>query len=192
MENIFDKETILVNQKFTIVNNEYQILDEGGSEIGFVKEQSSALETILKLFMSQKMLPWKMNILDSQKNVLVTISKGLTFFLSKISVTNSAGTEIATIKQKFALKPKFEVCDTTGAVVASVEGNFVAWDFKVTDAQGNQIGSINKQFGGLAKEIFTDSDKYVVKISKSLSDPTLRSAVISAACIIDKVLKERN
>ena len=30
MENIFDKETILVNQKFTIVNNEYQILDEGG------------------------------------------------------------------------------------------------------------------------------------------------------------------
>ncbi|MBR6179470.1 MAG: hypothetical protein IKQ70_16515 [Bacteroidales bacterium] len=192
MENIFDKETILVNQKFTIVNNEYQILDEGGSEIGFVKEQSSALETILKLFMSQKMLPWKMNILDSQKNVLVTISKGLTFFLSKISVTNSAGTEIATIKQKFALKPKFEVCDTTGAVVASVEGNFVAWDFKVTDAQGNQIGSINKQFGGLAKEIFTDSDKYVVKISKSLSDPNLRSAVISAACIIDKVLKERN
>ena len=192
MENIFDKETILVNQKFTIVNNEYQILDEGGSEIGFVKEQSSALETILKLFMSQKMLPWKMNILDSQKNVLVTISKGLTFFLSKISVTNSAGTEIATIKQKFALKPKFEVYDTTGAVVASVEGNFVAWDFKVTDAQGNQIGSINKQFGGLAKEIFTDSDKYVVKISKSLSDPNLRSAVISAACIIDKVLKERN
>ena len=192
MENIFDKETILVNQKFTIVNNEYQILDEGGSEIGFVKEQSSALETILKLFMSQKMLPWKMNILDSQKNVLVTISKGLTFFLSKISVTNSAGTEIATIKQKFALKPKFEVCDTTGAVVASVDGNFVAWDFKVTDAQGNQIGSINKQFGGLAKEIFTDSDKYVVKISKSLSDPNLRSAVISAACIIDKVLKERN
>ena len=142
--------------------------------------------------MSQKMLPWKMNILDSQKNVLVTISKGLTFFLSKISVTNSAGTEIATIKQKFALKPKFEVCDTTGAVVASVEGNFVAWDFNVTDAQGNQIGSINKQFGGLAKEIFTDSDKYVVKISKSLSDPNLRSAVISAACIIDKVLKERN
>ena len=90
------------------------------------------------------------------------------------------------------MKPKFDVCDTSGAVIASVEGNFVAWDFKINDAQGNQIGSINKQFGGLAKEIFTDSDKYVVKINNSISDPNLRSAVISAACIVDKVLKERD
>lgn len=192
MENLFDKETIVVNQKFTIINNEYQILDESGAEIGFVKEQASSLESILKLFMSKKLLPWKMDILDPQKNVLISISKGLTFFLSKISVKNAAGVEIAQIKQKFALKPKFEVCNTAGAVIASVEGNFIAWDFKVTDAQGNQIGTVNKQYGGLAKEIFTDSDKYVVKIDKSLSDPTLRSAVISAACIIDKVLKERD
>ena len=192
MENLFNKETIVVNQKFTIINNEYQILDESGAEIGFVKEQSSALETVLKLFMSKKMLPWRMDILGPQKNVLISISKGLTFFLSKISVKNSAGTEIAQIKQKFALKPKFDVCDTSGAVIASVEGNFVAWDFKINDAQGNQIGSINKQFGGLAKEIFTDSDKYVVKINNSISDPNLRSAVISAACIVDKVLKERD
>ena len=192
MENLFDKETIVVNQKFTIINNEYQILDESGAEIGFVKEQASSLESILKLFMSKKLLPWKMDILDPQKNVLISISKGLTFFLSKISVKNAAGVEIAQIKQNFALKPKFEVCNTAGAVIASVEGNFIAWDFKVTDAQGNQIGTVNKQYGGLAKEIFTDSDKYVVKIDKSLSDPTLRSAVISAACIIDKVLKERD
>ena len=192
MENLFDKETIVVNQKFTIINNEYQILDESGAEIGFVKEQASSLESILKLFMSKKLLPWKMDILDPQKNVLISISKGLTFFLSKISVKNAAGVEIAQIKQKFDLKPKFEVCNTAGAVIASVEGNFIAWDFKVTDAQGNQIGTVNKQYGGLAKEIFTDSDKYVVKIDKSLSDPTLRSAVISAACIIDKVLKERD
>ena len=36
MENLFNKETIVVNQKFTIINNEYQILDESGAEIGFV------------------------------------------------------------------------------------------------------------------------------------------------------------
>ncbi|MBR4267522.1 MAG: hypothetical protein IKQ46_15890 [Bacteroidales bacterium] len=192
MENLFEKEVLVVNQKFTVLNNEYQILAEDGSEIGFVKENTSVLYTVLKLFLSNKMLPWSMQILDSQKNVLVTLSKGLTFWMPKISITNSQGVEIATIKRKFGLKPKFEVLNTTGNVVASVIGDFIAWDFVVYDAQDKEIGKISKKFGGVLKELFTDSDKYMVNINNSLSDKTLRAAVIAASCVIDKVLKERD
>ena len=64
MENLFAKNTLVVNQKFTVLNNQYQVLDAEGKEIGFIQEKSSLGRTLLQFIVSKKMLPFELNILD--------------------------------------------------------------------------------------------------------------------------------
>jgi uncharacterized protein YxjI len=64
-----------------------------------------------------------------------------------------------------------------------------AWDFNIQDASGDEIARITKMWAGLAKEMFTKGDKYVVQIHRPLDEP-LRSLVISAALAVDTVLNQ--
>lgn len=192
MENLFAKNTLVVNQKFTVLNNQYQVLDAEGKEIGYIQEKSSLGRNILQFIVSKKMLPFELNILDESKNVIASITKGITFFMAKITVKNSKGVEIAKIAQKFSLKPKFEITDMQGNKIATIAGDWFAWDFHITDSNGTEIGTVSKKWGGLLKEVFTDSDKYVVNISDSLTEENQRIAVLSTAVVIDMILKEQN
>ena len=79
-----------------------------------------------------------------------------------------------------------------GNKIAAIEGDWFAWDFHITDSKGTEIGTVSKKWGGLVKEIFTDSDKYVVNISDSLTEENQRIAVLSTAVVIDMILKEQN
>ena len=53
----------------------------------------------------------------------------------------------------------------------------------------DEVARITKTWAGLAKEMFTKGDKYVVQIHRPLEEP-LRSLVISAAVAVDTVLKQ--
>ena len=76
MANLFENNTLIVNQKFTVIANQYQIQDENGNEIGFVQENMSTGKKALSLLVSKKIMPFNLSILDAQKNVLATISRG--------------------------------------------------------------------------------------------------------------------
>ncbi|MBQ4235823.1 MAG: hypothetical protein II716_03155 [Treponema sp.] len=193
MSDLFEKNTLVVNQKFTVIANQYQVLDESGAEIGFVQENMSTAKKALSFIVSKKVMPFELNILDNEKKVLATISRGVTLLLSKTSIKNANGEEIAKINQKFTmLKPKFEIVDTQGQLIATIQGDWKAWDFHITTPEGTEIGTVSKQWNGALKEIFTDSDKYVVNINGSLEDRNKRIAIISTAIVVDMILKENN
>ena len=190
MENLFAQNTLVVNQKFTILNNQYQVLDTEGKEIGYIQEKSSAARNVLQLIVAKKMLPFTLNILDTSKNVIASLTKGVTFFMAKITVNNAKGEAIALISRKFSLKPKFEIFDMKNNKIAVIEGDWFAWDFHITDANGTEIGTVSKKWGGMLKEVFTDSDKYIVNINSSIDNENNRIAVLATAIVIDMVLKE--
>lgn len=192
MANLFDNNTLIVNQKFTVIANQYQIQDENGNEIGFVQENMSTGKKALSLLVSKKVMPFNLSILDSEKNVLATISRGVTLFLSKTSIKNASGEEIAKINQKFTmLKPKFEIMDTQDQLIATIQGDWKAWEFSIKSPDGTEIGTVSKKWGGALKEIFTDSDKYVVNITGDISENN-RIAIVSTAVVVDMILKENN
>ena len=136
------------------------------------------------------MLPFTLNILDTSKNVIASLTKGVTFFMAKITVNNAKGEAIALISRKFSLKPKFEIFDMKNNKIAVIEGDWFAWDFHITDANGTEIGTVSKKWGGMLKEVFTDSDKYIVNINSSIDNENNRIAVLATAIVIDMVLKE--
>lgn len=190
MNDFFSRKTLVVNQQFSLVENTYDVLGDDGQQIGQIKENLGIGKYILRLFVSKSMLPFNLEVTDAQGQVLANLKRGFTLFLSKINVVNAAGEVVGSVKQKFSLKPKFDLFDAQGNQFATIKGDWLAWDFKITDMNDNEIGTVNKQWGGVLKELFTDSDKYCVSVSDAVTDENQRMTLITVATLIDMILKE--
>lgn len=75
-------------------------------------------------------------------------------------------------------------------LIAEITGDWKAWNFKITDASNNQIGTISKKWAGAMQEIFTTADKYNVNINADYSNLENKIVILSGAITIDMVLKE--
>jgi hypothetical protein len=47
---------------------------------------------------------------------------------------------------------------------AHVDEPFLSWDFTLRDASSKKIGSVNRNFGGFARELFTDTGVYALRM----------------------------
>ena len=47
---------------------------------------------------------------------------------------------------------------------ASVDERFLSWDFSLMSEDGRLLGSVNRNFGGFAREIFTDTGVYALRM----------------------------
>lgn len=137
------------------------------------------------------MLPFLLEIRNSQDQLEASITRGWTFFLSKIEIKDGNGEVIGIIKQKFKLfKPTFKIYDQADELIAEISGDWKAWNFTIFDALNNQIGSISKKWAGAIKEIFTSADKYNVHIDTIYANQKNKIAILASAITIDMVLKE--
>lgn len=191
--NFFSGNTYFIDEKVNMFKfeNAYRVYDGDGQQLGNINQKLTGGQKALRLVLNKKMLPFLLEIRDAQGQLQATISRGWTFFMSKITIADANGTPVGQIKQKFTLlKPAFNIVDMAGIPLGYIKGDFVAWDFKITDAKNQPIGVVNKKWAGALKELFTSADKYHVHISGALEDTKTRIAIISAAVTIDMVLKE--
>lgn len=175
--------------KFT---NEYKVYNELGVQIGAIKQRMSGGHKFLTLLINKAMMPFKLEITDVDGQLQATISRGWTFWMSKIIVTDPNGAEIGLIKQKFKFfKPTFLISDpTNGTEIAQITGDWKAWNFAIQNPAGQDMGKISKKWAGAMKEIFTTADKYNVSIDPSYAENNYKVAIVATAITIDMVLKE--
>lgn len=194
MDKFFLNNTYVIDEKVQVLKltNGYKVYDANNNEIGLIKENMPGSRILLSLIVSKQNLPMTLEVYNMEGKMIASLTRGFTLFMSNMKVLDENGTQVATIKQKFGLKPKFELLDMSGAKIATIQGNWTAWDFSITDTNNNPLGSISKKFNGLAKELFTDADKYVVNIEPSVTDEAQRIAIASTAAAIDMILKENN
>ncbi len=172
--------------------NVYNVYNETGENIGAIKQRLTFGQKVLRLFVGKPMLPFKLDIVNQDDEVQATISRGWTFFMSKIVVGDAYGSEIATIKQKFKLfKPTFKIEDPNGSPIAEISGDWKAWEFKIKDSNQTDIGTISKKWAGAVREIFTSADKYNVHLDPARGENKHKAAILSAAITIDMVLKNQ-
>lgn len=194
MKNFFDHQYYIINQKvnFLKMANEYQVMDDSGQQIGKVKERLSGGAAILRFIINKAMLPFKLEIIDANEQVQATLSRGFTFFMSKITVTLPDGSPPFYIKQRFKMfSAGFTILDQSGQKIGEISGDWKAWNFSITDISGSEVGRVNKQWAGALKELFTTADKYMVTFDRKDMEYHKKVAIISAAITIDMVLKER-
>ena len=193
MNAFFQKNTFIIDQKTWTIANSYRVLGEDGQQIGAIQENLPASRLILSFFISKKNLPFTLHLQDAANNVMATIEKKFSFITATIEIKDGNGVKIGSIKQKFTLlKPAYEIYDANGQLIGTISGDWLAWDFKILDNQQKQLATISKKWNGAMKELFTDSDKYVISVSPQVTDDKMRMAIISASAVIDKINKEMN
>ena len=189
----FDSNSYFIDEKvnFFKFENAYKVFDDKGAEIGSVRQHLSFGQKMLRLLLNKAMLPFRLEIRDMSDTLQASISRGWTFFMSKIVIDDANGKNIGSIQQKFKFfKPTFKIFDGSQQLVAIISGDWKAWEFVIKDPSENQIGTISKKWAGAMKEIFTSADKYNVNINAGYKNEASKIAVIASAITIDMVLKE--
>ncbi len=190
----FEGNEFFIDEKvnFLKFENVYRVYNEKGEHIGMIKQKLTGGQKILRLLINKKMLPFRFEIRDAKDELQVTLSRGWTFWMSKITVAAPDGMVMGFIQQKFKLfKPNFHITDPQGNLIAEITGDWTAWNFSIKSSDGAEIGRIDKKWAGAMKEIFTSADKYNVSINPEYPEETNKIAIISAAVTIDMVLKEQ-
>lgn len=189
----FEHNEFFIDEKvqFIKMSNEYKVFNKEGQQIGMVKQMLSGGQTALRLLLNKAMLPFVLHIQDANGTSLVLIKRGWTFWTSKITILDTTGRVLGFIKQKMRLfKPTFKILNPQLQEVGVITGDWKAWNFDIKDNSGSSIGNINKKWAGVAKELFTTADKYIVSIRPEYTHEMNKIIILSAAITIDMVLKE--
>jgi uncharacterized protein YxjI len=193
VQEFFKHDDYFIDEKvaFLKFTNAYKVYNSAGDLIGAIKQTMPAFLKILSLFINKAFFPFKLDVLDNQEQVLATIKRGWTLFMSKITVLDAQGNILAHIRQKFKfLKPEFTILDPAEKPIASITGDWAAWNFTILDSNNGQIGTITKKWNGILKEAFTTADKYIVSVNPGVAEDERKIAIVSTAITIDMVLKE--
>ncbi|PLX06460.1 MAG: scramblase [Marinilabiliales bacterium] len=189
----FDTNSYFIDEKVNMLKfeNEYKVFNDQAVQIGSVKQKLSSGAKVLSLLINKAMMPFHLEIRDQNDVLQATISRGWTFWMSKIAIKNAEGVQVGTVAQKWAfMKPTFKIYNTQNVQIAEITGDWKAWNFTMYDANKNQIGTITKKWAGVAKELFTTADKYNVNLTSPMAQPQDKIAIIASAITIDMVLKE--
>jgi len=118
--------------------------------------------------------------------------------LQKLEVSAPPGNTIGFVKQKWTcIKPKFEITDGDGNVALVIKGPWCTYacgqsvEFKVmTPDEQHEVGRISKEWTGILKEAFTDSDNFGITFPMDL-DVRCKATLIGAAFLIDYMFFEK-
>jgi len=191
--NFFDSNSYFIDEKvnFLKFENSYQVYNNKGDKIGAVRQKLTFKQKMLRLLFKKQMLPFLLDIVNINNELVASVSRGWTFFMSRITIQDAHGSKIGTIQQKFKVfKPTFKIFNSSEILIAEINGDWKAWNFIITDASNVQIGTISKKWAGAMQEIFTSADKYNVTFDSNYSNKENKVVILAGAITIDMVLKE--
>jgi uncharacterized protein YxjI len=191
---LFTEPVLVVSQKAKLleINAEYTVYDQLGRQVGVVREVGQSFMKKALGVRPEGQRTRRLQVVDMEGCVVLALTRPAKIVRSKVIVRDGEGVQIGEIAQKsFGIIGKVRfVLEAGGRTVGSINAESSgAWDFSIQDTAGDEIARITKTWAGLAKELFTKGDNYVVQIHRSLDEP-LRSLVISAALAVDTVLEQ--
>ena len=174
--------------------NSFDILDPDSKQIVLqCREENLGFFTKMFRFTDYKrMTPFNMEIKSPEGQLILTVRRGVSIFLSTVEVLDERNTVIGKFKQKFfSIGGKFEVLDASERPLCMLKGKWTSWDFKFVSNDGKEFATVTKKWSGLGKELFTSADNYVLQISSDVpANNPLRMLIMAAVMCIDLVLKE--
>jgi uncharacterized protein YxjI len=173
--------------------NAYDVLDPAtGGIIGTVRETvPNVFLKLLKFTDYKTMIPFTVDIFDTDGQKLVTLRRGWRLFRSTVNVTDAQGGKLGSYHQRLlSLGGKFEVMNRMDMPVAMFAGDWKGWNFTFRDSREKELAKVTKKWAGLGKELLTSADNYVVDVSPDVRDNDLKRLILAAAFCVDMVLKE--
>jgi len=192
-----DKFMVKEQVKFFASHHTYDIFDgDTQKQIGTAEEKISTLTKLLRWVVSKSLMPTLIEVREKPDDSLVfSLRRGWYLFRSRLEVLNSDGEVIGYFKSKLiSISGGFHVYDKVDQHFADVKGNFIGFKYRVlTPDHQVELGRVSKEWGGIAKELFTSSDTYMVDINDDLKDnPLSKILVLAAALATDMIFKSES
>ena len=128
-------------------------------------------------------------------NNAVAFTVGRTGFpMKKDQVKGPNGEVVGRYKAKMmSVSGGYHVYDKDGKHVAEIQGKMMKAAYKfVTPDRTEEMGTVSRTMGGLAKSLFTGSDTYAVQISpKFAGDATAKMLILGATIAVESFLKKK-
>lgn len=192
---LLDLDRLVVSQKAKLVEltNEYGVFDEEGTRVGSIRQEGqSALRKVARLVSSvDQFMTHRLGVYDVNGSKVLELVRPRKFLKSRIEVSDGQGMPVGTILQENVMgKKRFRLDGAGGEVVGAINAeNWRAWDFRILDVGGKEVGRITKKWHGAARELFTTADKYLVEVDREVQGP-LRLLAMASAAGIDTALKQ--
>jgi uncharacterized protein YxjI len=139
----------------------------------------------------KRMTPFEVIVRTPEGQPVVCVKRGISLFLSKVDVLDEHGQRVGGFKQKFfSIGGAFSVLGANDQPLCELKGKWTSWEFSFKNGD-QELAKVSKKWAGLAKEMFTSADNYMLEISPAVPpDHPLRMLIIGAVMCIDLVLKE--
>ncbi len=196
MHPVLNKNLFFVKEHVKIfkASNSFDIFDpETQQLIMEAREERLGFFTKMLRFTDYKrMTPFEIDINTPAGDRLITVKRGVAWFVSTVEVLDEKDQLIGKFKQKFfSIGGKFEVLDAHERSLCWLKGTWTSWDFKFISNDGKEFASVTKKWSGFGKEFFTSADNYVLQIGEEVpANHSLRQLILAAVMCIDLVLKE--
>lgn len=173
---LFDEDVLVINQKGKLLElrAEYAIFDQDGSQLAAVRG---------------KRVSSRLQVVDPQGSMLLDLRREASGVSSKIIVADGRGAKIGRIVPSMSLNQRDREFKLEGPDKRLLGGVFREdrrrnREFNVQDAGGAVVADISKTHAGLAKELLSKADNYVVSLSGPVSFP-LRALAVASTIVID-------
>jgi len=189
-----DKFMIKEQVKYLSSHATYHIFDGATREhIGTAEEKIGTFTKLMRWFVSKSLMPTRVEVREKPDDALVfTIRRGFYIFRSRVEVHTADGELLGYFKSKvFTIGGGFHVYDKDNNHFAEVKGNLIGFKYRVlTPDHKVELGRVSKEWGGIAKELFTSADTYMIDMNDDLKDdPMAKMLVLAAALATDMIFK---
>ncbi|KAF8976118.1 hypothetical protein BGZ46_008558 [Entomortierella lignicola] len=189
--------------------NKYAIVDPSGTPIGYIAEEDTTFVKAMSRQVLRTHRPFKASVLDLEGNEILKIHRPFAFINSRIMISTPDDRLIGEVQQEWHLirrrynmytieQPDPETIQRDGETTAIstdrnvdgkglnrvqfayIDGGFLALDFDMQDEQGRKMASVNRNFVGFARELFTDSGQYALRFDAAVVQDLQQSQGLGA------------
>ena len=174
------------------MKNQYDVF-QGGAAVLRVAEQGEGVGAFFRRVVLGPMRPFEAHVVDAQTGaVLLKLRRPWRWVFHRLEVFSGDDQPLGAVEKRWSwVRRIYSILGPNGQQVGDIFGPFLRpWTFEVRNP-GGVIGSIQKKWSGLGKEMFTDADNFGVDL-QMISDPMLKVLVFAATVLVDIVHFERS
>ncbi|MCW2759580.1 MAG: hypothetical protein JWO46_3326 [Nocardioidaceae bacterium] len=194
---LFTEPVLVVRQRAKLVElvDEYDVLDAAGQPVGSVREvgQGAGRKTLRALTTFDTLLTHRLEVRDADGSLALALTRRAPNGRRNgtVVVNDGMGAEVGRFEQQWRLgKTRFGLQRGDGTPLGYLSAeSWWDWNFRVTDLADREVATITKSWRGLAVELFTTADAYVVRVVEQVPEP-LRTLTVAAALAVDLVRKQ--
>ena len=148
----------------------------------------------LRLLVKKQILPTEIYVYEAdQQTVALRIEKGWSFFTSHLAIFDAQGRKLGTLRNKlFSWSGKLLLTDANERPLGEFSGGAFSWTRQLKDNAGVVLGTMDKKWAGLGKELFTSADNYHLEVAPGAADRSTQVAWLLAACLAYDVIFAEN